>query len=150
LAGCGGGSTSNTSTPASSGGSTSADGLTDAQLKNGIGPITSVTLGAIDATLAKTGEELFALKCSMCHKVEERYIGPALNDVLQRRTPEYVMNMILNPVEMTQKHPEARKLLAEFSAPMADQSLTQEETRAILEYLRTIDEDFDEDEEDES
>ncbi len=88
--------------------------------------------------LAEKGEELFVLKCSMCHKIESRYIGPQLDDVLTKRTPEYVMNMILNPVEMTQKHPEARKLLAEYSSPMANQSLTEEETRSILEYLRTV------------
>ena len=46
------------------------------------------------------------------------------------------MNMILNPEEMVQRHPEAKAMLAEYIAPMANQSLTQEEARAILEYIR--------------
>ena len=32
----------------------------------------------------------------------------------------------------------ARQLLMEYSAPMANQSLTEEEARGILEYFRTI------------
>ena len=49
------------------------------------------------------------------------------------------MNMILNPVEMTLKDPVARALLIEYNgAPMANQSLTEEEARAILEYFRIL------------
>jgi hypothetical protein len=48
------------------------------------------------------------------------------------------MNMILNPAEMVEKHPEARKLLAEFMTPMPDQNLTQDDARAVLEYLRSL------------
>jgi hypothetical protein len=40
---------------------------------------------------------------------------------------------------MTFKDPVARELLIEYNgAPMANQSLTEEEARAILEYFRTI------------
>lgn len=113
-------------------------GLSRDQLEKGIGPVTEITLGAFDESLAARGEQVFTLKCSACHKPSERYVGPALGNVLERRTPEYVMNMILNPAEMVQKHPEARKLLAEFMAPMPNQSLTQDDARAVLEYLRSL------------
>ncbi|HJS47694.1 MAG TPA: cytochrome c, partial [Gemmatimonadales bacterium] len=107
------------------------------QLEHGIGPVTEVvTLEAPDHELAEDGEELFATKCSACHKLGERYVGPALHDVLQRRSPTYVMNMILNPQEMYEKHPVAKGLLAEYLSFMPDQGLTQEEARAVLEYLR--------------
>jgi len=112
-------------------------GLTAAQLEHGIGPVVAFEVGPIDPAMAATGEELFRLKCAACHKIDERYIGPALGEVTEHRSPAYVMNMILNPEEMTQKHPEARALLAEYVAPMANQSLTNEEARAVLEYLRT-------------
>ena len=47
--------------------------------------------------------------------------------------------MILNPNEMVQKDPLAKDLLIEFNgSPMADQSLTQEDARAVLEYFRTL------------
>ncbi len=49
------------------------------------------------------------------------------------------MNMILNPEEMIQKDPIAKKLLMEFNgAPMANQNLTEEQARQVLEYFRTL------------
>lgn len=111
--------------------------ITADELEFGIGPIRDLELGDLDPALAASGEEAFTLKCSACHRLDERYIGPALADVLQKRTPEYVMNMILNPEEMVQRHPEAKKLFAEFNfTPMANQQLTEAEARAVLEYLR--------------
>jgi mono/diheme cytochrome c family protein len=113
-------------------------GLTQEQIEKGIGPITSVTLGPIDEALAARGAELFEVKCSACHKLDSRYIGPPLGEVTARRTPEFIMNMILNPEEMMQKHPVVKELLAQYMAQMANQSLTEEEARAILEYLRKV------------
>jgi mono/diheme cytochrome c family protein len=115
-----------------------ANGLTAEQLEKGIGPVTSVTLGPIDKTLAARGQELFTVKCAACHKPEARYVGPALEEVLARRTPEFVMNMMLNPAEMVAKHPAEQELLAKVFIPMADQQLTQDDARALLEYLRTV------------
>ncbi len=116
---------------------TQADGLSQAELENGIGPIKSVALEAeIDEALAERGEVIFASKCTACHKMEERYVGPPLGQVLAQRTPAYVMNMMLNPDEMVQKHPEAKALLAQYFTPMPNQNLTEDDARAVLEYLR--------------
>ena len=106
----------------------------------GIGPITSVTLGAeINSAMALKGEEVYKAKCTACHKIGKKFIGPPPNKILERRTPEWVMNMILNPEEMTQKDPLAKQLLIEFNgSPMANQGLTEEEARSILEYFRTL------------
>ena len=74
-----------------------------------------------------------------CHRPDKKFIGPAPKGVLERRTPEWVMNMILNPEEMVQKDPLAKDLLVEFNgSPMANQNLTEEEARAVLEYFRTL------------
>mgnify|MGYP001581491750 FL=1 len=105
----------------------------------GIGPISHVELGALDDALATEGEALFNKMCTACHKMDARHVGPALVDVTERRTPEWIMNMILNPDEMTKKDPDAYALIAEYIAPMANQSLTEEQTRAILEYFRKYD-----------
>jgi len=131
---CGGGSdnkpqTANTSAPA---------GLSKAEMTNGIGPVKELTVGPIDEAVAAKGEALFTVKCSACHKMDKRYVGPALGDVTARRAPAYIMNMILNPEGMIQNHPEAKALLAQFMTPMANQHLTQEEARAVLEYLRKV------------
>ena len=123
--------------PPPAGGPPPAADLTPFQQEHGIGPVTeAVTLGAFDHELAEDGKELFETKCSACHKLGERYVGPALGEVLTRRTPTYVLNMILNPEEMYQKHPVAKQLLAEYLSYMPNQALTQEQARAVVEYLR--------------
>ncbi|MGV6846206.1 MAG: c-type cytochrome [Lutibacter sp.] len=103
----------------------------------GVGPITSVTLGEIDEALAEKGHQIFKAKCTACHKIGKRYIGPALKGVTQRQSPEWIMNMILNPEKMIVENETAKELLKEFSAPMANQHLTEDEARAVLEYFRT-------------
>lgn len=114
-------------------------GLSDFELKNGIGPVKQIIeLGALDMNLAKKGEDIFSSKCASCHKLDERYVGPAQRDVLQRRSPEFIMNMMLNPEEMYKKHPESKKLLAEYMTPMPNQNLSFEEARSILEYFRKV------------
>ncbi len=113
-----------------------ASGLTAAQLENGIGPVTTVSLSTIDAALVETGKQIFQTKCATCHKFDQRYVGPSLGGVLDRRSPVFVMNMMLNPAEMVEKHPEVKKLLAEFLTPMPNQNLSEEDARAILEYIR--------------
>lgn len=105
----------------------------------GIGPVKSVTLGQIDSALAEIGKTKFEAVCTSCHKLNEKYIGPTISGVTKRRKPEWIMNMILNPTEMLAKDSTAKKLLAEFISPMANQNLTEEEARAVLEYFRTID-----------
>lgn len=115
----------------------SAEGtLTPEQLTNGIGPITELELGAVDAALATKGGEVFAVKCSACHKLDQRYVGPELGTVLSRRTPAYIMNMMLNPEQMLKEHPTAKELLGQFMTPMPNQHLTQDDAHAVLEYLR--------------
>lgn len=112
--------------------------LTAFELENGIGPVKeAVVVGTIDPALARKGHELFEAKCSMCHKMDTTYVGPSLGEVTKRRTSTYIMNMILNPQEMVERHPIAKKLLAERMTFMANQGLKVEEARAVVEYLRT-------------
>jgi len=106
----------------------------------GIGPIKSITIPAeIDQAMAAKGNEIYKSKCMACHKPDKKFIGPAPKGIMERRTPEWIMNMILNPEEMTQKDPLAKALLMEFNgSPMANQHLTEEEARQVLEYFRTL------------
>jgi mono/diheme cytochrome c family protein len=105
----------------------------------GIGPVTEVKIEALNVALATKGKTTFEAKCSACHKLEERYVGPALKGVTLRRTPEWIMNMILNPVEMTQKDPVAQELLGEFLTQMTFQNVSQDDARGLLEYFRQTD-----------
>jgi len=115
------------------------DQLTAFQLEHGIGPVTeALTLPAtIDKAMAAEGEKVFQQKCSACHKMGEKYVGPALGEVTIRRTPAFIMNMILNPQEMIEKHPVIKQLLQETMSFMANQNLTPDQARQVLEYLRT-------------
>ena len=111
----------------------------DPMENKGIGPISSVTLGELDQDMANLGEEKFKALCSACHKTDKKFIGPSPAGVLDRRSPEWVMNMIMNPEEMIQKDPIAKQLLIDFNgAPMANQNVSEEDARAILEYFRTL------------
>ena len=109
-------------------------------VNKGVGPIKSITLNdVIDQAMAKQGEEVYNQMCLACHRIGKKFIGPAPNGILTRRTPEWVMNMILNPDGMVKEDPLAKDLLMEFNgAPMANQGLSEGQTRAVLEYFRTL------------
>lgn len=115
-------------------------GVTIDMNNKGVGPIKNVELPeTIDQTMVAAGAELYRTKCTACHKVGKKFIGPAPNGVLERRSPEWIMNMILDPEGMVKNDPIAKALLIEHNgSPMANQSLTQEEARSILEYFRTL------------
>lgn len=106
----------------------------------GVGPVKSVTLDPeIDRKLAVEGKDIYDQMCIACHKADTKFIGPAPKGILDRRTPEWVMNMILNPEVMVVEDPLAKDLLMEFNgSPMANQGLSEDEARAILEYFRTL------------
>jgi mono/diheme cytochrome c family protein len=112
--------------------------LTPFQLEHGIGPVTTpVTLGPVNAEMAHEGKELFTAKCSACHKMTERYVGPPLGGVTVRRTPAFIMNQILNPEGMYSKHPAVKQLLGEYMTQMPNLALTVDQARQLVEYLRT-------------
>lgn len=107
----------------------------------GVGPIKNIELAAvIDEEMVKKGMELFKTNCSACHKVDKRFIGPSPTGIMKRRSPEWIMNMILDPKLMTEEDRCAKDLLVEFNgAAMANQNMTEEQARDILEYFRTLD-----------
>ena len=111
---------------------------TDFMNDKGVGPVTSLELGELDTALAGKGKAAYKSNgCTACHKISKRFVGPALKGVTKRRSPEWIMNMILDPEGMVANNEAARKLLAEYSAPMANQNVSEEDARAILEYFRT-------------
>ncbi len=106
----------------------------------GIGPVKDMVFDdAIDASLVATGATAFKQKCTACHRAEGKLIGPAMKGIYERRHPAWVMNMLLNPTEMVKEDPIAKALLAEYNnILMINQNLSQEEARAIAEYLRSL------------
>jgi cytochrome c len=106
----------------------------------GIGPIKTVDFETtINNDLAEKGKATFNQKCTACHMANRKLIGPAMNGLYERRSPEWVMNMLLNPAEMLKKDPVAIALLKEYNnIMMLNQNLSNEEARSITEYLRTL------------
>jgi cytochrome c len=122
---------------------TNPSGLTEWELESGFGPVKKkLNLGPIDKTMAAEGEKIFESKCASCHKLDERYTGPAQRNVLQRVTPEFFMNTVLNPDENLQKHPHSKEMLAQYMTKMTNQNVNLKDARALLEYFRLLDEEL--------
>ena len=113
--------------------------LCDPMNNKGIGPITSIELAQLNSKMAEEGNVLYDQLCSICHDEIKQMEGPAHKGIINRRTPEWIMNMMMNPTEMAQNDPIA-KILAERvnGVEMADMNLSRDEARKILEYLRTL------------
>lgn len=109
-------------------------------VSKGVGPITSVTIpDEIDDALAAKGKEIYDMNCTACHRVDKTLVGPPQKGIMERRTPEWVMNMIMDPEGMVQNDALAKELLMEFNgAPMSNQGITEDEARALVEYFRTL------------
>ena len=106
----------------------------------GIGPIKELKFDdEINKELAAKGEATFNMICTACHIVDQRMIGPAMVGIYDRRSPEWVMNMLLNPEGMLEEDPIAKALLVEYNNMiMTNQNLSEQEAREIAEYLRTL------------
>ncbi|MBI5648454.1 MAG: c-type cytochrome [Ignavibacteriae bacterium] len=103
------------------------------------GKIQNVELASVvDAPLAKKGEKIFKVICTACHKYDQRYVGPAIGSVFNRRTPEYIMNMILDTEVMLQKDDTARCLLQTYLVKMPNAQVNETDARSVLEHLRDI------------
>lgn len=107
----------------------------------GIGPISKVVFEEeVNIQMSNSGEKLFNQLCTSCHMINEDYIGPAMSGILERRSPEWIMNMILNPIQMLEEDSIAIELLERYNFEyMYNQNLLEEEAREILEYFRIID-----------
>jgi mono/diheme cytochrome c family protein len=119
---------------------TASEGVPVDLNNKGVGPVTSLEFDEeINTEMAAKGEEKFKTICTACHMVDQRMIGPAMKGVYERRSPEWVMNMILNPDLMLKEDPIAQALLKEYNnAIMLNQNLSEEDARAVAEYLRTL------------
>jgi len=144
--GCGGNNSENsssTSTSESTAPAAQQNVSVDPDLKSdskGVGRFTSVEMGPIDKSVAEKGEAIFVSKCAACHKTsDEKVVGPGLKNVTQRREPEWIMNMITNPEEMTKSDPVAKALFEKHLIQMTFQNVSDDESRAILEFLRAND-----------
>lgn len=109
--------------------------------KRGEGKFDKVELGAtLDKAMASKGAEVADVKCTSCHKMtDEKLVGPGWKGVTERRAPEWIMNFITNPDPMIDKDPELQAQLELCMIRMPNQSLTDDDARHVLEYMRQND-----------
>ncbi|TVR77885.1 MAG: cytochrome c [Saprospirales bacterium] len=109
----------------------------------GVGEVTKVELtDPLDQSMIRRGKQISDVKCAACHKyeTEERLVGPGYLNVTNRRSPEWIMNMITNVDVMLDEDPVARAMLEECLVRMPNQNISIDEARDILEFLRFNDE----------
>lgn len=107
----------------------------------GFGKFKNITLQAVDIKMAEDGQKVFESKCSACHKAtDQKIVGPGLKGVTVRRQAAWILNMITNPLEMTQKDPTAKDLLAQHLTQMTFQDVSDDQAKQILEFFRRNDE----------
>lgn len=137
MAACGGGGT-NDGPP---GAKRTPPGAAAADTKTPSGLITAadITLGEIDAKMVEAGKGIYELKCQACHSLgANRVVGPGWKGLAERRKPEWIMNMMLTPDVMLDTDPEAQKQLEECLVRMPNQSLSKDDGRHVLEFIRTL------------
>ena len=136
-----GGADKPTQPPGASVGGQATDASTPAQSTKADGLITAadLQLGDVDATMAERGKTTYDVKCQACHSTgANRVVGPGWKGLTTKREPAWIMNMIMNIDVMLEKDPEAQKLLEECLVRMPNQNLSKDESREVLEFMRTL------------
>lgn len=107
----------------------------------GLGKYENIELSPnLDHKMAALGEAASGTKCLSCHKLNsERLVGPGWKGVTERRTPEWILNFITNPDPMIDADPELQAQLELCLVRMPNQSVSDDEARQILEYMRKND-----------
>lgn len=107
---------------------------------------TQGTVGYVDLSdpleedLVSEGMVIFEDQCAECHGLDaELKTGPGWSGITNRRSPEWIMTMILNVNTMVQVDSIAHSLLEETGVQMPDQRLAIDEARSVLEFMRRND-----------
>jgi len=108
---------------------------------NGIGRFNDIQLThPLDEKMIAKAEPLFNSKCFACHKLtNEKLVGPGWKGVTDRRKPEWIMNFITNTQVMLDKDLSAQSMLVTCLVRMPSQDLSDEDARAMLEFMRKND-----------
>lgn len=94
----------------------------------------------LNAESAASGNKIYSVKCSGCHKLTaEKLVGPGWSGVTKRYEPAWIMNFITNTDEMITKDPKAQAQLEICLVRMPNQSLSDDDARHLLEFMRKND-----------
>lgn len=94
----------------------------------------------VNDALAEQGTGLFKSKtCSTCHGFGVRITGPDLKGVTHRRTAQWMQQQMQHPDVMTKQDPISRQLLGTYAVQMPNLNVTDDEARALIEFLKKKD-----------
>ena len=105
---------------------------------NSAGDKTKNTESSI-AVANTNGENLFKANCASCHKPNERYVGPALQGVVNRwESKELLYAFVRNSQEVISRNAYAKKLYDEYKqSPMLPYpNLKDQDIDDILRYCQ--------------
>ncbi len=107
----------------------------------GEGKFSKVDVAAtIDDAKASTGNKVYGVKCSSCHKLTtEKLVGPGWQGVTTRHTAEWIMNFATNPDPMITKDPKAQAMLEICLVRMPNQNISDDDARNLYEFMRKND-----------
>ncbi len=94
-----------------------------------------------EQTLAKKGADLFATKgCTACHTIGKgKLVGPDLKGVTKTMTTKWLKDWLKDTNQMLKTDKHAQALEKEYNVPMPQQTLTDEEINALIDYFKAND-----------
>ena len=117
------------------------DSITASKADKGVGKFSNIPLThPLDEGMIARGEPIYDSKCISCHKLtDEKLVGPGWKGVTDRRTPEWIMNFITNTNVMLDSDLVAQQLMVICTTRMPNQNLSDDQARAVLEFMRKND-----------
>ena len=88
----------------------------------------------------ETGKTIFTTRCTSCHNVNAQVVGPALANVDQRRTVDWIVNFVHSPKTLIQKNDkQAVALYNQFNQiVMPDHpDLSADDIKSVLTYIKS-------------
>ena len=55
---------------------------------------------AVDAAQQKEGRKLFKSQCAACHKLDKKFVGPALGNIAEKREADWLAAWIKDKVKL--------------------------------------------------
>jgi mono/diheme cytochrome c family protein len=91
-----------------------------------------------DEALASAGASIFKANCTQCHAINEVVIGPALKDVHERRSKEWLTSWIKNSQKLIQSGDEyAVEIWQQYNkTAMPAYPFSDEEITSLLSYIK--------------
>jgi mono/diheme cytochrome c family protein len=89
---------------------------------------------------AVAGQALFESKCLSCHAIDEKVVGPALRDVHEKRTEEWLVKWIRNNEALIKSgDKDAIAIFNDFGGLAMNnfESLSEDDVKNIIEYIAT-------------